>query len=693
MPHASLKLRAGVDTNETPALNEAGVSSSQLIRYWPDAQQGAIIQKLGGWSQYYSNAMPSAVSALAAWADLNDRTYLGVGGATFLYTISSGSQRDITPRTDNTHSAVAVDVDTTAGSNVVTIHDTGSNITGYDTVYIKTQIAVGGLILFGLYKTIADSANQYEIEVFDNIGQPMPAVSTVTTGGATAEITTISGESLVTVTLAANGYVAGGVFTFLVPLTVGGITFAVGDYQIISITDADNFVIQGPNAATSSTSGFVNGGDADYEYFIGVGPLPAGSGFGVGGFGVGGFGSGIAPSANPGTPITATDWVLDNWGSILIALPEGEPLFEWNPIANEQIASVISDGPPANIAFFIAMPQRQIIALGSSFDGIVDHLLVRWCDINNFSIWKAFTTNQAGSYRLTRGSRIIGGIQGPQQGLIWTDVGLWTMQYVNQPDIWNFNEIAKGCGLIGKKAAGILGGIVYWMSPSNMWGLADGAQVIPCPVWDVFFQQVDATHFDKIRCCPNSQFNEISWHFPTIGSGGQNTMYIKYNALTKTWDFGPLTPSSNPSLGVRTAWVDYSVLGSPIGSASDNFIYQHETSNDAAGQAMLSSFTTGYFAMSEGDWKTFIDQWWPDFKWGLFNSSPTATIQITFYGVDYPGETPTVYGPFTVTQSTKFISPRVRKRLIAVKISSSDIGSFWRTGNNRYRGQPAGKYG
>jgi len=33
MPHASLKLKPGLDENETFALNEAGFSQSQLVRF------------------------------------------------------------------------------------------------------------------------------------------------------------------------------------------------------------------------------------------------------------------------------------------------------------------------------------------------------------------------------------------------------------------------------------------------------------------------------------------------------------------------------------------------------------------------------------------------------------------------------------------------------------------------------------
>ena len=49
MPHATLKLLPGVDENRTLALNEAGISISQLVRFIPDKQGIGLVQKLGGW--------------------------------------------------------------------------------------------------------------------------------------------------------------------------------------------------------------------------------------------------------------------------------------------------------------------------------------------------------------------------------------------------------------------------------------------------------------------------------------------------------------------------------------------------------------------------------------------------------------------------------------------------------------------
>jgi hypothetical protein len=57
VPHAVLKIASGVNTTETPAYNEnSGISSSNLIRYFYDANGPALVGKLGGWTKFFASA-------------------------------------------------------------------------------------------------------------------------------------------------------------------------------------------------------------------------------------------------------------------------------------------------------------------------------------------------------------------------------------------------------------------------------------------------------------------------------------------------------------------------------------------------------------------------------------------------------------------------------------------------------------
>ena len=679
MPHASIKLKPGIDQNETPALNEAGISLSNLIRFIPDQNGIGLIQKLGGWLKYYLNATPinAIIRALLAWEDTNALSHLAFGTETNVMSGSSTlgvidganpslAYNDITPQqySDDIQPLVATFVDQ---YYPIITDATVVGVTQYDSVYIATHISVGGIILFGLYQcnpngySAPDSYSVYSATV---LGNPNPATSTALSNTATvAKLATTENVITVVVTLPNHGYSVGATYPILILTTVGGVNF-FGNYIVQSVIDVNNFTINA-NASPAdivSGDGFINGGNAHYVYNFGVGATTY-TGYGLGNYNEYKYGQGepITPSAL-GVSVAENDWTLDNWGQILIAcgtnnsqVPQFQPIYGWDPTSQSPYAVVIPNAPPVNDGIFVAMPQRQIIAWGSTETGIKDPLLIRWCDVNNFNVWIPLVVNQAGSYRIPKGSKIVGCIQGPQQGLIWTDIDVWSMQYIGPPYIYSFNEIGSGCGLIAKKAAASLNGIVYWMGPSAFFSLTgSGVTPIFCPVWDVIFQDLDQspTALDKIRVAVNSRFGEISWFYPTVSGNGEVNAYVKYNVNLGVWDFGSLS---------RTAWIDQSVLGPPIGADPNGLgqygtvqIYQHETSSNATANngdpiAMNSSFQTGWLALSDADIKAFVDEVWPDMKWGYFGGTPTppgsmplsANVDITFYATDFPSQAST----------------------------------------------------
>jgi hypothetical protein len=662
------------------ALNEAAYSSSALIRFLPERNGLGLAQKLGGWVAYYNSVLSSKVRALKGWADFNTINHLAIGAETQLDVLTSNNLVDITPQITVTNSAP--NFTTIAGSNAVNVTDAGITASVLDYVNYVTPVSVGGIILTGPYQLSVASGTTYTINALDY------ATSSVTSGGASYAFSTVNGSSIVSATLNNHGYNVGDSFYVGVSTTVGGVTLS-GLYTILTVPTSNTFTFSASNTATSTAGPVsIDSGNIRATFYVALGPQPTGSGFGVGGFGTGGFGVGTTQPSVPGTPITATDWTLDNFGQDLIACPAGGAIYYWQPNSQLQNAQIVGgDGPLVNSGIFVAMPQRQVVAYGSSFTLSPDPMLIRWSDLENFSSWTAAPTNQAGSYRIPTGSKIVTAIQGPQQGLIWTDLDLWAMQYVGTPFVYGFNKIGSNCGAISRHCTGQLNGAIFWMSQKQFFmSMGSGPQSIPCPIWDVIFQNINTSYLSKVCCGVNSQFNEVTWYYPSASST-ENDSYVKYNTVLQQWDYG--------SLG-RTAWIDQSVLGSPIGAGSDNYLYQHEVGNNAASgtatTAMLSSFQTGFFQLNEADNLIFIDQIWPDMKWGTYSGTQNATVQITFYVTNYPGDAVTTYGPYNMTQATEYISVRIRARLMSIAISSNDVGTFWRLGAIRYRYQIDGKF-
>ena len=701
MAHSTLRLIPGVDVIKTPTLNEAALSSTNLVRFMPDRNNLGLVQKLGGWVAYFNSAYSSAIRALKGWADLNAVNHLAVGAQSSLNVLTGNNNINITPQTSVTNTAP--NFSTTSGSTVVTVVDSNITASVLDYVNYVTPVSVGGVVLTGSYQLQTASGTQYTIIASS------AATSTVTSGGASYTFSTVNGSSVITAVLNNHGYSVGSQFYVGVSTTVGGLTL-FGLYVVASVVDANTFTFSAQNTATSTAGPVsINSGNINSTYYIAIGPQPQGSGFGVGGFGTGGFGLGTTQPSVPGTPVTATDWSLDNFGENLIANPTGGAIYYWSPSGALQNAQIVGNQAPlVNDGCFVAMPQRQVVAWGSSFTLQPDPLLIRWSDVGDSSTWIGTATNQAGSYRIPQGSKIVTCLQGPQQGLIWTDLDLWAMQYIGAPLVYGFNKIGSNCGAISRKCVGQLGNSIYWMSQKQFFvNAGNGPQPLPCPVRDVVFQNLKQgndgngiPYTQHIRCAPNSQFNEIMWFYPSANGNGENDSYVKYNTVLNQWDFG--------SLG-RSAWIDQSVLGPPIGAGTDNYLYQHEIGNDAAvgntTTAMPSSMQTGFFSIAEGDQIMFVDQIWPDMKWGTYSGNQNATVYVTLYWTNYPGDATVTTGSysgspsnsvfsatFPMTQATEYISCRIRARLIAVNISSQDVGTFWRLGGIRYRSSADGKY-
>jgi hypothetical protein len=305
---------------------------------------------------------------------------------------------------------------------------------------------------------------------------------------------------------------------------------------------------------------------------------------------------------------------------------------------------------------------------------VQDNLVVRWSDALDYTNWVVSNQTSAGSFHIPTGSILRGGLQAPNYGVIWTDIDVWLMMYVGGDIIFNFTRVGTGCGLIGQHAAAVIAGNVYWCGTNNFFTItSNGTQSISCTVWDFIFQNLNAANAYKIRCAPNSTFNEIAWFFPSINST-ENDSYVKLNIVENTWDYGAL---------VRTAWIDVSVLGNPIAVDTGGALYQHEMGEMMPG-ASLPFFRSGWWALTEGNDLAFVDYVIPDFKFGLFSEPSDALVNVTFFSADYPEDTPKVYGPYTITPTTQYITPRIRGRLMSVMVQSQNQ-EFFRLGRIRFR--------
>ena len=683
MPMTSVNLRPGVDVEKTFSANEAGISQSQLIR-----TKNGLTQSYGGWVQL-GMTVPSTVRDLHAWQDTRADDWLAAAATQnfAVQEISSGtgvSYKDIMP-TVRTSSFNFPQISTSSGSNVVTVTDPFAGVSVLDAVEFLTPISVSDLLLQGSYPVL----NVLSTGSF-TITSSMVAATTVVLGGILPRFLTTANSNFVGVEQPNHTALAilGRQQTFLVPTSVGGLTIE-GPYTVSAVTDSTSYTIISPTAASSNGSVPMNNNVAVYQYYVVPAPVSGAVGYGGGPYGGGAYGSGATPVSDPGTPITATDWSLDNWGEILLACPKDGAVYQWSPTIGYPNLQLVPEAPLRNGGIFVSMPQQILVCwksvqgtgVGFNPGGTHDNLIVRWSDAQDFTNWEVNDQTAAGSFHIPTGSVIRGGLQAPNYGVVWTDIDAWIMSFTGDPvSVFNFTKAGSGCGLIGQHAAGLLGGNVFWASENNFFTLAgQGATPVPCTVWDFFFQQINSAMKHKVVAAPNSAFNEMAWFFCT-GESVENDAYVKLNVIDNTWDYGLLQ---------RTAWEDVSVIGMPVATDTGSTINQHETGNAVSGSGN-SSFRTGWWSISEGQDLGFVDWVLPDFIWGTYGTS-TASIQLLFYSADYPGDTPRTYGPYTVTQANQYISLRLRGRLMSMEVRAATNDVFYRLGRIRIRWATSGR--
>lgn len=681
MATRKLAFKPGVNVELSQTLNDGqGIFASNLIRY----RMGQP-EKIGGWQRLSMTAMIGSVRGLHAWSDLTGVNYLALGSDLKLQVFSQNAVTDITPirRTANITNPLA----TTSGSNLITISDAANGVAVGDFINLPMQTAIAGLILYRGYQvvTVID-ANTYRIQATAN------ATASVAAGGTVPVFATTLGSNIVTVTLANHGFLANTLFLVRVAVTVGGLTLQ-GSYVIASIVDANTFTIQATGSATSAASAAENGGQVQLVYFMpsGQGSNTALTGWGTGTWGSGTWGMGVSGGGAAGIALLR-NWSLDNFGQDLVALPTGGSLYIWVPPAADMgnYATVVANAPTPGNVTFVAMPQEQVVLLGASVAGVQDPMLIAWCDAGNFNVWSAAVNNQAGSFRLPRGSMIMGGLQTPHVALIWSDIELWSMSYIQPPFIYSFELVASGCGLISMKSRCALDERVFWMGLEGFFTLdANGASPLPCTVWDIMFKDLDMSQHDKIFCAANSNFHEFATFFPSLSGGtGEIDSYVKFNMVENAWDFGRLE---------RLAWVDNSVWGPPIGiDGPYGLMQQHEIGVDADGTPMAGvMILTGYADLEDGTQYLFLQNLMPDFVWTGSDSIAARQLTVTIYLLAYPGDIdnlgPGVIGPIGVTSRTQYVTIQSRARQIALKIQSDGLGVQWRLGAFRYRGSVDGR--
>ena len=523
-----------------------------------------------------------------------------------------------------------------------------------------------------------------------------PIRQTFTTPATDNCFDTISGSTLVNVNIVGHGATAGSFVTFSgVVGSVGGIPQAQfnAEFEITSITDADNFKITVTTAATSSTTGGGTTIVAAFQINIGNDIAAIGYGWGAGGWGRLGWGSGAL------TPVVdiQRDWFFNNFDNDLAMNIRNGAIYYWTydssftTRATLLSATTIGGIAPADVPaeatqILVSQNDKHLLCFGATpyGGGAFDPLLIRWSTQDQPNVWTPLVTNSAGFLRVSRGSQIVCAIATRQEILVYTEGTLSSLQFLGTTDVFGLQELSDNISILSPRCVATVNNTTYWMGHDKFYAYGGRVETLPCTLRNHVFTNLNYEQADQIICGTNEGWNEIWWFYPTADSD-VNDAYVIYNHLEKIWYYGTIG---------RTAWSDSSLREYPQ-AVGGYYIYDHERGTNDDTTAMTSFISSSDFDLMDGDQFLLTKRIIPDIN---FNGSTAAAPEVTMYikPRNFPGNAYSNIDSGAVIETpvdiyTEQIFMRSRARQMAIQVESSNLGVQWQLGSPRLDGRPDGK--
>jgi len=715
----------GFNKQVTPTGAEGQWTGGDYVRF-----RYGTPEKVGGWDQLGADNLTGAARALHHFDDNAGIRYEAIGTNRILYVYSSGQYYDIHP-IDKT--ITGCDFSTDATTTVTITFPSVHGMSEDDIVLLDNVTAPPGS---------GYSDADFEDKKFMATSIPTATSITITMGSAASGTTTNVGSAR------AQTY-----YTVGPAQELGGFGYGTGQWSGTAsgpatttlattiASDASVTTVVLTSSAAFPTSGTIRIGSEDITFTandIVTGTLSGGA-RAQNGTTLAGHTAGVTvtnisdyvgwgQSSTEDVTLEPGMWILDNYGTTLIALIYNSKCFSWDPtVANPTgtRATVLAGAPTASRHMLVSPVDRHLIFLGTETtigtSSTQDDMFIRFSDQESTSEYTPSATNTAGTQRLANGSKIMGAIRGRDAIYIWTDSAIFLMRFVGQPFTFSFEQVGTNCGLIGKNACMEVDGTAFWMSENGFFQYAGQLQSMPCLVEDYVFDDLNSTSRNLVNCGLNNLFGEVSWFYCSSGSNVVDRV-VTYNYLESVMLKKPIWYTGSLP---RTAWEDSSIFDKPHACYYDNaddvsfdvvgntdgitIYYEHETGTDqvnagGAVTAVLAQITSGDFDITQkraaqgqllgspdlrgdGEYLMKIKRFLPDFI------TQTGDTRITLMLRNYPNDAAagSSLGPFTITSSTDKVDTRARARGIALKIENTAVSQDWKLGSFRLDIQPDGR--
>ena len=711
MPIKKIGIQSGVSKENTRYTSEGKWYDSDKIRF-----RKGTPEKLGGWARYSVYTFLGLCRSLWTWVTLTGLTLIGVGTNLKFYINKGGLYYDVTPirkvvRPMLGAASVGNPFTAALGSNIITVYDTAHGCGSNDFVAFSGAVGLGGNITAALlnqeYQVTVITADTYTITVAttatgtDVAGSP---------GGGAAVVAAYQVATGLEVQSPAAGWGSGG-------WGFGGWGTGVTVGTPLQLWSQNNFgesLVFAPaggamyywNASAGlSTSTFTVTIGATAVLTFTTGPLLL-NGTAVMLETTGALPTGLLTYVvyyviNSTTVSGVTTCNLSTtYGGTAITTSgtqSGTHILSNRGIAVTSLGGA-SNVPIVQNAIFISDTSRFVFALGANEFGTTtqDPMVVRWSDQESVTQWTPSATNQAGSIRLSHGSKIVACLQARQEILIWTDSTLYAFQYVGAPVVWQTQLVGDNISIMGPNAVALASGVVYWMGIDKFYMYDGTVRTLDCDLRKFVYQDINLTQNYQVFAGTNEGFNEVWWFYCAADSTAIGK-YVIYNYVEKVWYYGTMG---------RTAWLDSGLINYPIAATYSQNLVNHEFGvDDEETDVPLpihAYISSSEFDMDDGDHFMFVYRMLPDLSFAGSTAGTTAEITLGLYAMKNSGSgtgslisqpvNRLTGAEYTVTEGfTGQIYTRLRGRQMILKASSNKIGTTWQLGSIRFDVRPDGR--
>ncbi len=517
---------------------------------------------------------------------------------------------------------------------------------------------------------------------FDNI-TPIRAEHT----GLTGFITVFTGSHIALISDTSHGAQTGDYVVFSGgPISVGGTTLQNGEYQIVSVTDANSYFILLDTAATSDDTNGPSSVTASYEITAGLDTTVLGGGWGAGAWSRDTWGSGVSTTIQ-GSQLRI--WTQDNFGEDLVFAPRGGAIYYKDVSAGVGRAVAISslgsanEVPTAVDQVMVSADERTLIAFGCNPIGtsVPDPLMIRWADRESLIEWEPTSSTTAGGLRLSVGSKHMVAVKVRQGIATFTDKAIYLLQFAGTQG-YGQRLIADRVHILGPQAATSLDGVLYWMANRGIFSWNGSVTELPSALTQYIYNRMNRNQSWKAHIGVNPEFGELWFFYCSTGSDEVDSKVI-YNVKDKTWAPGMLE---------RTAWCDSGgSFRKPRGADSDGYVYEHESGlNDGSTNppSPLNSYMeSNIFAVGNGKYQHRIRHLWPDINFnGSTAASPEVTISLRLQ--NRPGSADQLIAAgetvrsvsIPVEEFTDKLDIGKRARFMSLRVSCDVVDTAWQLG-------------